>query len=335
MRILLNCPTPFMLAHGGQQIQIEQTRSALKRIGVAAEPLRWWDPAQTGDVLHHFGRVPITHVELAKKRGMRVVMSLFMSGVGARPRPLLFLQRLTIRMGQRFAPAIIRDTYSWRAYGLVDACIAMTPLEADLVIRIHGAPRKRVHVVPNGVEDVFLDTQPGARGRWLVCTASIIELKQVLKVAQAAVRAKTPIWFIGRPFGEGDAYARQFIEFAASHPGAVRYEGAIDDRHRLAKVYSEARGFILLSKWESLSLSALEAAACGCPLLLSDQPWARITFTDKAVYCSPHASLEKTALALRHFYDAAPALPAPPKPLSWVDVASRLRSVYESVLRSP
>ena len=38
--------------------------------------------------------------------------------------------------------------------------IAMTPYEASLLTRVHNAPPSRVHVVPNGVEEVFLTSQP-------------------------------------------------------------------------------------------------------------------------------------------------------------------------------
>ena len=40
MKVLFDCHLPFMLAHGGMQIQIEQTRAALERLGVEVEPLR-------------------------------------------------------------------------------------------------------------------------------------------------------------------------------------------------------------------------------------------------------------------------------------------------------
>jgi hypothetical protein len=43
MKVLFNNHTPFMLAHGGAQIQIEQKMAALGRAGVEVEPLRWWD----------------------------------------------------------------------------------------------------------------------------------------------------------------------------------------------------------------------------------------------------------------------------------------------------
>ena len=82
---------------------------------------------------------------------------------------------------------------------------------------------------------------------------------------------------------------------------------------------------------ESLSLSALEAAACDCPLLLSDLPWARSVFGDEATYC-PITGVERTAEVLRNFYDAAPTLKLPPKPLSWAKVAQQLKNIYEDLL---
>jgi hypothetical protein len=84
---------------------------------------------------------------------------------------------------------------------------------------------------------------------------------------------------------------------------------------------------------ESLSLSALEAAACGCPLLFSDLPWARTVFGPDARYC-PIASTGSTARHLKAFYEAAPALKPPPRPLSWGDVARQLQGIYESLLKT-
>jgi hypothetical protein len=85
MKVLFDCHLPFMLAHGGMQIQIEQTRAALDGLGVEVKPLCWWDATQFGDVLHHFNRIPTYLQRLAQERGMKAVMSAFMSGLGARP----------------------------------------------------------------------------------------------------------------------------------------------------------------------------------------------------------------------------------------------------------
>jgi glycosyltransferase involved in cell wall biosynthesis len=74
------------------------------------------------------------------------------------------------------------------------------------------------------------------------------------------------------------------------------------------KVYRAARGFVLLSSHGNPEpLAALEAAACECPLLLSDLPWARSTFGGHASYCPVASGRSVQRNFLRKFYDAAPS----------------------------
>jgi glycosyltransferase involved in cell wall biosynthesis len=153
-----------------------------------------------------------------------------------------------------------------------------------------------------------------------------------LETAKAAVQAGTPLWVIGKPYSESDDYAQAFFTFVQKNPEILRYEGPVHDRQRLARIYREARGFVLLSTMESLSLSALEAAACECPLLLSDLPWAHTTFGDAAWYCPVKSSVEKAERVFRVFYEAAPAIRPPPKPQSWIEVAGQLKKVYQRML---
>jgi glycosyltransferase involved in cell wall biosynthesis len=221
--------------------------------------------------------------------------------------------------------------FAWDTYRLADACLALTPWEAGLMTELFGAPPEKVRVLPNGVEDIFLQPQPARRGPWLVCTTTITERKRVLELARAAVRAQTPVWIVGKPYSESDPYGQQFLKLAREHPAVLRHEGAISDRTRLAQVYREARGFVLVSAMESLSLSALEASACECPLLLSDLPWARSVFQQSVTYCPVTSSAARTAAVLRQFYDAAPRLKPPPKPAAWREVAGQLKNIYASL----
>lgn len=331
MKVLLDHPSPFLLAHGGFQIQIEQTKSALEAIGVDVEYLRWWDEKQRGDVIHYFGRPPAWQIEFARPKGIRVVMAELLTGQGSRSRAQLLRQRIFMRLLQRVAPVSFIERFNWSSYRLADACVALTPWEAHLMSYLFGAPRERVHVVPNGVEEVFLKSQPTPRGPWLICTATITERKRVVELAEAAVAARTPLRIVGRPYAESDAYAHRLSVLAQQHPQWIRYEGAIADRGNLARAYQEARGFVLLSSRESLSLSALEAAACGCPLLLSDLPWARTVFGEQASYC-PLASVSRTASVLRRFYDAGQTVKSPFRPMTWIGVAEQLKKIYTAVL---
>jgi glycosyltransferase involved in cell wall biosynthesis len=335
MRVLFYHLTPFALAHGGLQTQILQTRDALEKLGVECDFLRWWDQGQAGDILHFFGRVGVSTLQLAQARGMKVVQAELLTEQGSRSRGRLKLQK-TIRQLMGWAsPQLCRNLFTWDSYRLADACIALTDWEAFLMKELYGAPPERIHIVPNGVEEVFLKSQPTKRGPWLVCTATITERKRVVELAEAAVRASTPLWIIGRPYSESDAYMQRFVTLAKAHPSVLRYEGPIEDRAKLAQVYREARGFVLLSAMESLSLSALEAAACECPLLLSRLPWATTVFRQGACYCPVALSPARTAGFVRQFYDAAPGLKPPPRPLSWLEVGRQLKGLYETLLRSP
>lgn len=331
MKVLLDHPQPFQLGHGGFQVQIEQTYGALRDAGVDAEYLHWWDDRQSADIIHYFGRPSIPYVMMAQAKGIRIVIAELLTGLGSRSPRVLPFQKAAIQFARSALPGIATGRFAWDVYRMAEGCIAGTPWEAHLMSYIFGAPKSRVHVVLNGVEEVFRQSPATPRGQWLVCTATITARKRVLELAQAALAAGTPIWIIGKPYAESDPYAQQFFALARQNPKIIRYEGPISDRTRLAQIYREARGFVLLSSMESLSLSSGEAAACECPMLLSDLPWARTTYQEHGSYC-PITSIAPTAACLRRFYDAAPQLKSPPKPPSWLDIGRQFKGIYEGIL---
>ncbi len=334
MKILFNCHVPFSLAHGGAQIQIEQTKIGLEKIGVPVEPLRWWDETQTGDILHHFGRIPMSLLEHAQSKGIKVVMAELLTGQGSHSLGRTRFRGFISRTMDKLSGGAAGRRLGWECYWSADAYVALTGWEAYLMNCLFGAPRERVHVIGNGVENAFFESPKVTRGPWLICTATITERKRVLETAKAAVIAKTPLWIIGKPYSESDPYGRRFLAMARDNPDVIRFEGAISDRAQLARIYREARGFVLLSTMESLSLSALEAAACECPLLLSDLPWARTTFNEDASYCKI-ASPSQTSFFLKQFYDAAPNLKLPPRPPTWMEIAEQFKKLYENLMTAP
>jgi glycosyltransferase involved in cell wall biosynthesis len=333
MKILFDHSSPFLLAHGGFKIQIEETKRALEKLGVVVENLRWWDSEQNGDIIHFFGRPTAAYVDFAHKQNIRLVMSELLTGLGSRSSTAVTIQRFIIRLTRNCTPSAYWAKMGWDAYTKADRIIALTDWEAQLMRRVFDAPANRIAVIPNGVAAEFLATDESnlARGQYLICTATITERKRILETARAAVEARTPLWIIGKPYSETDHYAQEFFAMAKQHSDLIRYEGPIQDRYQLVRAYRQARGFVLLSTQESFSLAALEAAACKCPLLLSDLRWARTVFKDTAMYCRI-GDINLTAKGLRQFYDAAPSLTRPAKPLSWIEVGRRLKKIYEDVL---
>jgi len=334
MKVLFDHSNPFLLAHGGFQIQIEQTKMALEEIGVEVEWLRWWDASQTGHVIHYFGRPSSSYIDFAHQKGIRVVMAELLTGLGSRSGNQRKLQKLLTDFSRRLLPSAFTARLSWDAYRKADAIIALTAWERQLMIEMFDAPATRVHVVPNGVEDVFFQKPEGEnaeRGEWLVCTATITERKRVLELAESATLALTPVWIIGTPYAKSDPYYLRFLEVVKQSDGIVRYEGGLADRARMAEIYRSARGFVLLSTMESLSLSALEAAASGAPLLLSDLPWARSTFASDATYCGLETP-QQTAEILKAFYANASDVSTGTHVSTWREVATLLKEIYRATV---
>lgn len=331
MKVLIDAvQVPFMLAHGGVQIQIEQTRRALEGIGVEVEYVRWWDDRQQGDLIHCFGRCSGEYLRFAHGKGYPVVMTELLSGTGARSSMLLLVQKVVMRLSQRLLPANFTARLNWEAFRQADAICASTRWEASLMGRLFGAPAHKVHVVSNGVDESFFEKAKAARGDLLVCVGTIHEIKRTVELAEAAIAAQVPVRFIGRPYANDAPYARRFFELAAQHSQWVHYEGSVSFE-RLVQAYREARGFVLLSRWETLSLAALEAAAAGCPLLLSDLPWACSVFGEGVSYCPVTRSTKRTAQALRQFYEQAPSLKPPSPPKTWPEIGLQIKGIYEAV----
>jgi glycosyltransferase involved in cell wall biosynthesis len=143
--------------------------------------------------------------------------------------------------------------------------------------------------------------------------------------------AQVPVWVIGEPYSKGDPYYKKFVSVVQNSKGVVRYEGGVPDRAKMAAIYHNVAGFVLLSSMETRSLSAEEAAAGSCPLLLADLPWAKSTFGGGATYCRL-GSRKQEAKDLKEFYRIIDAAPRAPLPCRWSEVGAQLKQIYEGLL---
>jgi glycosyltransferase involved in cell wall biosynthesis len=330
MRVLLDHNEPFLLAHGGLQIQIERTKEALQAAGLEVEYLRWWDGTQRGDLIHFFGRANPSHIDFAHAKGMKYVMQELLTSQGSRSVTHLRLQAAANRLLRKVLPTNYRLPLRWDSYQKSDAIIAITDWEAWIMCQLFDAPHSRVRVVPNAVEDIFFRREARPRREHLICVATITERKRVLELAKAAITANTPLKVIGKPYSESDPYFLRFLETVQASDGVVEYLGPIHEPGVLATRLHAARGFVLPSTMETQSLAALEAAAAGLPLLLTDLPWAHATFGKGATYL-PLCSGALFADHLNRFFDAALHLQTPPKPPTWQEVAHKFLNIYRAV----
>jgi glycosyltransferase involved in cell wall biosynthesis len=106
----------------------------------------------------------------------------------------------------------------------------------------------------------------------------------------------------------------------------VTLTGHVSDEH-LAAIYSGAHALVMASEDEGFGLPAVEALACGTPVVACEVPALREVFDERATFVEPGD--------LRSLIEVAPAArrPAPPPPpWTWRDAALATREVYAKAI---
>ena len=244
-------------------------------------------------------------------------------------------------LGPRRPPVVVseRRVEDWRsapARGLDRALRAVTDEwignSADVgefVVRAHGAPRERVHVIRNGIDtDIFFprprepraEGQPlrvGSVGR-LVPVKGFDVLVEAVRTLTGTLDAEYVV------LGEGPeraALERRAEGLPVTFPGEQRDPAAVADFLRTLDV------FVLPSRSEGLPNVVLEAAACGVPVVATRAPGIEGA-AENAVLVAPD-DVAALAQAIR----TSALDPVPARPLgvqSFDDVARAHAEVYRA-----
>lgn len=332
LKVLFYSANPFFLAHGGTQTLLEALMREIAGHGVTVEPARWWDDGQTGDILHFMNRPTGTLVRCARQKGFKTVMTENIDQTASRSAFELWFRRAVFGMDKVLGGRMGRRL-GLEVYQMLDAAVYAVELERQVAQYLYAASAAKCHVVPHGIDAGALAdlSKPAPEGDYLVSIATIIPRKNTVLLAKAARLAHTPVVFLGKPFSEDDSYYREFLSLVDGQ--WVRYPGFVssEEKHRLLR---EARGFALLSQFESGCIAVHEAAAAGLPLFLPSLPWASQVYGRvERAYIARLGGPEAVAPALRSFYGQAHRLKAQTFPvLSWSEVARKYVSIYEGIL---
>jgi D-inositol-3-phosphate glycosyltransferase len=262
------------------------------------------------------------------------------------------LARVKAEVGLRDDPER-RERAEAEIVGCSDAILANDPAEARELVRLYDADPTRIEVVPPGVEHAFFSPGPRAGARMalhqldlddaptLLFVGRIQPLKSLDVAVQALARLGDPravLVVVGGASGaEGQREVRRIYKLVGELGVADRVRFVDPQPHHLLSTYYRAADVVLVpSRSESFGLVALEAAACGTPVVAAAVGGLR-TLVDHgrtgflvegrdprayAAYAGEILRHPELARALSH------AAAARARDYTWSTAAARLRRLY-------
>ena len=175
------------------------------------------------------------------------------------------LRRLTLR---RFYGFTRMQT---RVARRLPRIITVSSSSVDDIVVDHGVERSRVRVVPVGVDGERWRPLPQVArvpGRVMTTASADVSMKGLAYLLEGLAKLRTE-----RPDAElvvigalrPDSPLRPLVE-RLGLAGAVRFVSGVSDE-RLVELYAEAEVAVVPSLYEGFSLPAIEAMACGVPLV--------------------------------------------------------------------
>lgn len=320
LRVLLALHAPESVAPvGGPSVRLPQMRAALAAHGVDCDIAREEQPDPRGyDLVHVFNvwepAAARRQLEHLRNSGVPIVFSPILLGLEetlwmqhamlpAFARPVTDeALRMELALLER-TPAEVREACGrsvstfWREWparvreltALADHLIVLSECELERLQRL-GALIPSFSLVHNGVEPGWADGVAGdlfARrfgvGDYVLSVGRLEPRKNQLLLARALRDTGITLVLVG------DTPKPDYADLVRRHGGPRTHViGRLDhDDPLLRAAFAGARVFALPSWAEGAPLAALEAAALGIPLVLSDRSGEREYFGALAAYCDP------------------------------------------------
>lgn len=275
MRVLFNTYPVAFDCPGGGEIQLLKSREALQRAGVDVLLYDLWNPQfDHVDVVHYFSVQggSMNFCDYVKRIGLPLLIS-----------PVLWLtpeNRDLMPLGE--------------IHALLHRCDRILPNSYAELEQLAGGfqvEQAKFSVTPNGIDAAFgepADPQLFCRQfdqqrPFVLCVANIEPRKNQLRLIRAVADLDVDLILLGNVRDQAYWEACQ-----AEGTTRVRYLGYLDHASCLLKsAYAACTAFVLPSLLETPGLAALEAAAQGTPIAITEVGCTREYFAELASYADP------------------------------------------------
>ncbi|NQW09288.1 MAG: glycosyltransferase family 4 protein [Alphaproteobacteria bacterium] len=179
---------------------------------------------------------------------------------------------------------VVTGLLRWALGDGVTRAMVLNADDQQMVARLIGVPSNRVVVMPGtGVDlDRFTVSEEPAGPIVAAFTGRMLGEKGLVDLVEAARRMRArgidlTVRLVGAPDPENPTAIPEATLNGWTREGAVTWQGATED---IPAVWRGAHVAVLPSHREGLSMSLLEAAACGRPAVTTDVPGCREAVVD-------------------------------------------------------
>ncbi|WP_229511953.1 glycosyltransferase [Paraburkholderia terrae] len=265
---------------GGGERQMLAYMHHLPRFGVQADLYDMWKPSlDEYQIFHVFSVMPgiIEMCDYAKKRGLKLVVN-----------PNLWVTRET------------KDNYPfsgiWNILELADRVIVNSGMEGNTLSDVFGIAHEKFHTVLNGAEaDFLVAADPnvfrkahGIDGPFVLNVANIEPRKNQLEFIRALRDERPDLQLVIAGTARDEQYARACIEAGGDRLRIVGMLPYASEMLRSAMTGCEF--FAMPSLLETPSIAAIEAAALGAKVLLTQVGSTTEYFGDSVTWVDPKSS---------------------------------------------
>lgn len=326
---------------GGLQIQVVETTRALRSAGIDAVLFDYSQHKLTDfDIAHVFSAINGNHriIEQAQSADVPVVLSTVLQPPWTRNDD----RRVNVisSIAARLSGWSIKTTHQNIHTGLngADAIIALGKAEHDMLINGYGVSPAKLHVVPNGIKQAFFAADEeifrqrfGITGPYALNVASVSPYKNQM-TALRALKGTLPLVVLGPCAKEHKPYLNALKDFGGEW---FRYLGVLDnDDPALPSAYAGASLFILPSVSEVQPISALEALAADCPVIITKNHSLDLLADQSVLLEVPPLDEKAIFTAINQTFSRAMEpgnLRLQVAELTWLSVANQTAAVYKSL----
>jgi glycosyltransferase involved in cell wall biosynthesis len=153
----------------------------------------------------------------------------------------------------------------------LDAIVTVSQNSASDISTVYGIDRERISVVPVGVDHTVFRPLPEVRrvpGRIVSTASADVPMKGLVPLIEAVAKVRTErpdaeLFVVGKP-RKGSASVKAIERLGLGD--SVKFVSGLSTAD-LVRLYAEAEVAVVPSLYEGFSLPAIEAMACGVPLV--------------------------------------------------------------------